>query len=99
MALLSFVFLGKHFSILPAVRGITTLGPYRIVRHPAYLGELFMVAGCAMTLSIALGVLLVLAAVALVMIRITAEEKLLSANAEYRQYQAEVRWKLIPLVW
>ena len=44
----SFVFLGKSFAILPALRDIVVNGPYRIVRHPAYLGELLMVLACAL---------------------------------------------------
>ncbi len=43
LTLSSFLALGRRFGILPGVRSVVTRGPYRSIRHPAYLRELFMV--------------------------------------------------------
>jgi protein-S-isoprenylcysteine O-methyltransferase Ste14 len=37
--------LGRCFGVLPEARGLVTRGPYRLVRHPVYLGELVACAG------------------------------------------------------
>ena len=37
--------LGRCFGVLPEARGLVTTGPYALVRHPLYLGELAAMAG------------------------------------------------------
>ena len=37
--------LGRCFGVLPEARGLVTRGPYRLVRHPLYLGEFGACAG------------------------------------------------------
>jgi protein-S-isoprenylcysteine O-methyltransferase Ste14 len=43
--LASVLTLGRCFGVLPEARGLVTRGPYRIVRHPVYLGEFGSFAG------------------------------------------------------
>lgn len=101
LALLSLVTLGRSFAIFPALRRVVTVGPYRVVRHPAYLGELIILIGCvstgvhrapALLLAIPLGL-------AAVVVRIVAEERLLSRDESYAAYAQHVRWRLLPGVW
>ena len=37
--------LGRCFGLFPEVRGLVMRGPYRVVRHPVYLGELLSAVG------------------------------------------------------
>lgn len=88
--------LGRCFGLLPACRGIVVAGPYRVVRHPIYLGYLighigFLLVNFSPRNLAVLGTLY-----AAQVIRIVLEERLLRASAEYRSYQRRVRWRLIP---
>ena len=96
LALLS---LGKSFSVLPALRQIVSRGPYRWVRHPAYLGQLMLVAACCLASDSWWGVLPLAVGLPLLAARIFVEEQLLRTSAEYVQYAQQVRWRLVPGVW
>lgn len=91
--------LGRSFAILPGVRRIVVRGPYRLVRHPAYLGEGMMVAAAAAMIGGMLGLSLVVFAAALLHVRIVAEERVLAGDAVYRDYVQSVRWRVLPGLW
>ena len=92
-------FLSKAVEIQEGHTVITT-GPYKIVRHPMYLGLIiFMVGWC-----LALGSLFSLIFVALIVIgliiRIVFEDKMLHAELEgYKEYAQKTKKKLIPFIW
>jgi len=90
------VSLGRSFGLMPANRGIVSTGLYRIVRHPIYLGYVvthiaFLGANPSMW-NIAV---LVTGDIAL-MARAVREELTLARDAEYREYQTRVRWRVLP---
>ena len=89
--------LGTCFGVLPDVRGLVMRGPYRIVRHPLYLGELVSALGLVVGTSRPLPALLAWAAcVAVQIVRTRYEEEGLRAEfPEYEDYARRTS-RLIP---
>jgi protein-S-isoprenylcysteine O-methyltransferase Ste14 len=76
-------------------------GPYRIVRHPGYVGTVF---GFLLSPPLLLGswwaFVPALGAVALVIIRTVLEERTLRSELPgYEDYARRVRYRLIPGIW
>jgi protein-S-isoprenylcysteine O-methyltransferase Ste14 len=100
LAVVSLLTLGRSFGVLPAARKPVCTGVYRWVRHPAYVGQLLMLAGCGISSSPLLGLLIPLACLPLLALRIRAEERLLGETwSDYRLYMQRVRWRICPLLW
>jgi protein-S-isoprenylcysteine O-methyltransferase Ste14 len=99
LAASSFLLLGRSFAVLPALRGVVTAGPYRLVRHPAYLGELLMVLACPLARPWWGTAVAASAALPLVLLRIHLEERLLSRDPRFGEYAARTRFRLLPGVW
>lgn len=89
--------LGRCFGLFPEVRGLVQRGPYRLVRHPVYLGELISAVGMLVAKPHPLIVLLFGVFVALQFGRTVYEERALSAAfpEEYPNYARRVA-RLIP---
>jgi protein-S-isoprenylcysteine O-methyltransferase Ste14 len=90
------VVLGRSFGIVAANRGVVSSGPYRLVRHPIYLGYLVTHAGFLLSNPSLRNVAIYAAAYVFQFARIYAEERILSEDGEYRDYLRSVRYRLIP---
>jgi protein-S-isoprenylcysteine O-methyltransferase Ste14 len=88
--------LGRSFGLVPANRGVVVQGPYLAVRHPIYSGYLVAhVAFLAAHPSTWNVVVFAIADGALI-VRALMEERVLTTDADYREYCTRVSWHLIP---
>ncbi len=96
LSIWSLVMLGGSFSISPANRGLVRNGPYRLLRHPMYAGELLSLIGQCLANFILWNCLLLALFGLFLYIRIAKEESIIG---EYDRYAQVVKWRLLPLVW
>jgi len=99
LSLVSLLTLGRLFGVRPALRGLMTKGPYRIVRHPMYLSYVVSDIGYNLQEWSPVTVLLVLAGWVSLIYRIHAEECVLALDAGWPAYKGLVRYRLIPGIW
>ena len=90
--------LNTSFGIVPANRGVKQSGLYGIVRHPMYLGYLFLYVGYVIASFTYINFIIFLIAETLQILRLFAEERHLSLSPEYQVYAQKVRWKMIPFL-
>jgi protein-S-isoprenylcysteine O-methyltransferase Ste14 len=87
---LSAVFaLGRSISLMPEARKLITWGPYALVRHPLYVGEMVATAGLAIQFLMPWALMLLGLSCILQFERVRHEERLLvQALPRYRDYMA-----------
>jgi protein-S-isoprenylcysteine O-methyltransferase Ste14 len=90
------IFLGRSFGMVPAHRGVQVAGPYRLVRHPIYAGYQFSHLAFLLMNPTWWNLGLYGLGTALQLLRLLAEERLLSQDPAYRAYQAAVPDRLLP---
>jgi protein-S-isoprenylcysteine O-methyltransferase Ste14 len=79
---------------------VISIGPYAFVRHPMYSGALVMLVGTPLALASWWGLVAFVVMVAVIVVRLLDEEKLLLANLPgYTEYVARVKYRLMPSVW
>ena len=93
------LFLRRSFGILPANRGVRRNGPYRLVRHPMYLGYALTHFGFLVSSFELRNLLAYVVCWTAMVLRIRAEEAILSQDPAYRSYCDAVRHRLIPGLW
>ncbi len=79
---------------------VVDAGPYRLVRHPGYLGSLIYMPGVALALGSWWALAVVAAISAVLVLRAALEDRTLCAELEgYPEYAGRVRYRLLPGVW
>ena len=94
----SLLYLRLNFSILPEARGLTTSGPYRLVRHPVYRGEILGAVGLTLALPSLPSVLLLVSFVGAQLLRTRMEEQVLGAQLPGYADYARATPRLIPFL-
>ena len=95
--LASVLALGTCFGVLPEARGLVTRGPYRLVRHPVYLGELGACAGLVLGAPSAWNLTAAAVLLGAQLVRMRLEERALETEfPEYAAYAAHTP-RLIPM--
>ena len=90
------LFLRRSFGIAPANRGVKTDGMYKLVRHPMYAGYLLVHIGIFMLMPTVLNFVIYAIGWWAQILRLLAEERLLSEDPAYRVLMEQTRWRLIP---
>ena len=99
LAIYAALVLGRSISILPEARRLVTWGPYALVRHPLYLGEILAIAGVALQYLSAWALLLFALVCAFQLQRMKYEERVLfQVFPKYGDYMVRTA-RLIPGVY
>ena len=88
--------LRRSFGVVAANRGIKVNGPYRLVRHPMYAGYMLVQIGFLLGGPTLPNLILIMACWVLIIMRIKAEEHVLSQDPKYVHLLDQTRFRLFP---
>ncbi len=91
--------LRRSLGLVPAHRGLVTSGLYAVLRHPIYTSYVLAEAGYVVQSPSLRNLLVIVPAWTCQVLRIRAEERLLSEDPAYRAYAERTRRRLIPGIW
>lgn len=90
------VYLNRSFGLVAANRGVKIGGPYRLVRHPMYLGYIITQSGFLLCNFNALNAIIYAAAWTCQVLRVREEETMLCRDPVYREFAHRVTKRLVP---
>jgi protein-S-isoprenylcysteine O-methyltransferase Ste14 len=91
--------LNKSWGLVAANRGVKTGGLYAIVRHPIYAGY-FLTIGAFIIQNVTVANTAIYGLfVLLEILRVGAEERVLSQDPDYVVYARRTRWRVVPFVY
>lgn len=96
LSIVGFAYLGRSFGIVAANRGLKIHGPYRFVRHPIYCAHFITISGFLIANMSGINLAIYLVATSSQLMRIRAEERVLTDTGDYATYKSRVRWRLMP---
>lgn len=74
-------------------------GPYKLIRHPAYLGTALAHTGFTVVFFNIYSCILLFAWYGVVILRTITEERVSQKTQVYKHYSEQVKFKLIPFIW
>lgn len=86
----------RSFGLVAANRGVKSNGMYAFVRHPMYAGYILTHIGYLLASPSLWNVGVYVACWAFLIARMVAEENILGADPEYREYTQRVRHRIVP---
>lgn len=79
---------------------VCTKGPYRMVRHPAYLGLILLFVGMPLSLGSVWGLVPAGLAMLFIILRTKLEDEILQNQLKgYREYTNQTQYRLFPGIW
>lgn len=93
------VALFRNFGLAPALRGVTSKGPYALVRHPMYASYFVAQLGYFLAFPTVYNACVLSVWAVAQILRLQAEEGMLTRDEGYRAYAQRVRWRLVPGVY
>ena len=79
---------------------VVDTGVYSVVRHPMYAGAVLLIVGMPLWLESSAGALLASVPIAVIVLRILVEERVLRRELPgYDGYTERVRYRIVPFVW
>lgn len=96
LVIICFLSIGKSFGVVAANRGLKVKGPYQLVRHPIYFSHSLTQLGFVIANPWWPNYLIFATVLLFQVLRMRAEEAVLSATADYDSYRQQVPYRVLP---